>query len=157
MDWLKLGKNLAAKGLKVLGKTIPFGTDVANLVVEELGLESEKEIEKIAATEQGLQKLKQFEKDYELKLHQLCLKDIQSARMREVEVNKAKNASWLTKNISALIALLVTILAIIIYVFVLAGELKTTDATVSQVIQSITNLLLVILSFYFGSSMVKQK
>ncbi|MCS7028798.1 MAG: hypothetical protein NZ519_08535, partial [Bacteroidia bacterium] len=68
------------------------------------------------------------------------------------ETNHSPHASWLTKNITAILALGSTLTAGVIYLLVLVGKLKATEPTVLLVVSNITNLVLVVFGFYFGSS-----
>ncbi|MDW8345323.1 MAG: hypothetical protein RML94_00095 [Bacteroidia bacterium] len=68
------------------------------------------------------------------------------------ETNHNPHASWLTKNITAILALGSTLTAGVIYLLVLVGKLKATEPTVLLVVSNITNLVLVVFGFYFGSS-----
>lgn len=66
--------------------------------------------------------------------------------------NANSNASWITRNITALLASVATLATIFIYVVVLMGKLHASEPTVLLVISNTTNLVLVVFGFYFGSS-----
>lgn len=73
-------------------------------------------------------------------------------RKQAVRLATDANASWLAKNITSILALGSTITAGFIYILVLIGKLKATEPTVLLVVSNITNLVLVVFGFYFGSS-----
>lgn len=66
--------------------------------------------------------------------------------------NTSEHASWLSKNINSLIALVITISCLTLYFLVLTGKLKATEPTVLLVVSNATNALVIVLGFYFGSS-----
>lgn len=68
------------------------------------------------------------------------------------EANSSINASWLSKNITPILASAATLSTMIIYFLVLVGKLKATEPTVLLVVSNATNILLVVFGFYFGSS-----
>lgn len=94
-------------------------------------------------------KLRQFEMDHEEELlrlrvedKRLDLADIQGARDMNTRINESANATWLAKNVPAILALVVIIVG-----FVLLGITKEADVRTAVV-----GLMTLVLGFYFGSS-----
>ena len=94
-------------------------------------------------------RLKQFELEHEEELlrlriedKRLDLADVQSARDMNTRVNESANATWLAKNVPAILALLVITVG-----FVLLGTTKDADVRTAVV-----GLMTLVLGFYFGSS-----
>lgn len=94
-------------------------------------------------------KLRQFEMDHEEELlrlrvedKRLDLADIQGARDMNTRINESANATWLAKNVPAILALVVIVVG-----FVLLGITKEADVRTAVV-----GLMTLVLGFYFGSS-----
>jgi len=94
-------------------------------------------------------KLRQYEMDHEEELlrlrvedKRLDLADVQSAREMNTRINESANATWLSKNIPAILALLVIAVG-----FLLLGT--TQDADVRT---AVVGLMTLVLGFYFGST-----
>ena len=60
--------------------------------------------------------------------------------------------NWLSENIVSLIALTIIGFAFTVFLLVLLREVKTTESTTITILASITNILMLIIGFYFGSS-----
>lgn len=94
-------------------------------------------------------KLRQYEMDHEEELlrlrvedKRLDLADVQSARDMNTRINESANASWLSKNVPAILALVVIVVG-----FVLLGTTKDADVRTAVV-----GLMTLVLGFYFGST-----
>lgn len=94
-------------------------------------------------------KLRQFEMDHEEELlrlrvedKRLDLADIQGARDMNTRINESANATWLAKNVPAILAIVVIVVG-----FVLLGVTKEADVRTAVV-----GLMTLVLGFYFGSS-----
>lgn len=94
-------------------------------------------------------KLRQYEMDHEeelLKLRiedkRLDLADVQGARDMNTRINESANASWLSKNVPAILALVVIVVG-----FILLGTTKDADVRTAVV-----GLMTLVLGFYFGST-----
>lgn len=94
-------------------------------------------------------KLRQYEMDHEEELlrlrvedKRLDLADVQSARDMNTRINESANATWLSKNIPAVLALIVIVVG-----FLLLGT--TQDADVRT---AVVGLMTLVLGFYFGST-----
>ena len=94
-------------------------------------------------------KLRQYEMDHEealLRLRvedkRLDLADVQSARDMNTRINESANASWLSKNVPAILALVVIVVG-----FILLGTTKDADVRTAVV-----GLMTLVLGFYFGST-----
>jgi hypothetical protein len=100
-------------------------------------------------SQEDLLKLRQYEMDHEQELlrlriedKRLELADVQSAREMNTRINESANATWLSKNIPAVLALLVVVVG-----FTLLGT--TTEADVRT---AVVGLMTLVLGFYFGST-----
>lgn len=60
--------------------------------------------------------------------------------------------NWLSENISSIIALAFLGFAFTIFLLVLLRQVKTTESTTITILASVTNILMLIIGFYFGSS-----
>lgn len=94
-------------------------------------------------------KLRQYEMDHEEELlrlrvedKRLDLADVQSARDMNTRINESVNASWLSKNVPAILALVVIVVG-----FILLGTTKDADVRTAVV-----GLMTLVLGFYFGST-----
>ena len=97
-------------------------------------------------------KLKEKENEYV----RFILDDKKDAREMNFKINDSNNSSWLQKNISALIALVWISFCIYLYWISLKGEVGGDKQMNSMVIGSITNITMLIIGFYFGSSEIKK-
>lgn len=94
-------------------------------------------------------KLRQYEMDHEEELlrlrvedKRLDLADVQSARDMNTRINESANATWLSKNVPAILALVVIVVG-----FLLLGTTKDADVRTAVV-----GLMTLVLGFYFGST-----
>lgn len=94
-------------------------------------------------------KLRQYEMDHEEELlrlrvedKKLDLADIQGARDMNTRINESANATWLAKNVPAILAIVV-----IGFGFLLLAITKEADVRTAVV-----GLMTLVLGFYFGSS-----
>lgn len=96
----------------------------------------------------------EFAELYALSLKELELinEDRADARNREIEVLKTKEAPWLVKNIVPIIAIIWTVFAMVIFILVLDHKLEVDRGIVMLVINSVSNIVFMIVGYYFGSS-----
>jgi hypothetical protein len=87
-----------------------------------------------------------------LEYETLRVRDMESARNREVQINQSENASWMAKNTASLIALSFTAFTFVIYFLVLIGHLKASENMSILIVNSITNIVMLIVGYYYGSS-----
>lgn len=94
-------------------------------------------------------KLKQFELEHEEELlrlriedKRLDLADVQGARDMNTRINESANATWLSKNIPAILALIVVGVGFVLLAFTTAADVRT----------AVVGLMTLVLGFYFGSS-----
>ncbi len=141
---------LAANGLNILaGAVTAKGKE---FVEEQLGVD----IEASSATPEGLLKLKQLEVDKEemllkwatenrkidLDFYQSDAADRASARDMNTRVNESQHATWLTKNIAAVLALVVVVGCLLLLALNQNSDVRT----------AAVGLATLVLGFYFGSS-----
>ena len=100
-------------------------------------------------SQEDVLKLRQFEMDHEEELlrlriedKRLDLADVQSARDMNTRINESANATWLAKNVPAILALIVIIVG-----FLLLGITKDADVRTAVV-----GLMTLVLGYYFGST-----
>ena len=96
-----------------------------------------------------LAKLRQFELEHEEELQRLQLEenrltyeDTKSARDMNTRINESANATWLSKNIPAILALVV----------VVGGGITLTTTSQADVRTAVVGLMTLVLGFYFGTS-----
>lgn len=94
-------------------------------------------------------KLRQFEMDHEeelLKLRiedkKLDLSDVQGARDMNTRINESANATWLAKNVPAILSITVVIVGFFLLAFTKEADVRT----------AVVGLMTLVLGFYFGSS-----
>jgi len=100
--------------------------------------------------------LKQIQ-DFEKEIFELEAKDRDSARNREIQINQNEHASWLSKNTGAIIALAYTVFNFIIYILILLGNLKVGENMAVLIVNSVTNIAMLIVGYYYGSSMERHR
>jgi len=61
---------------------------------------------------------------------------------------------WLNENITALIALMFILFTFRIFYWVLFKQAASTESTTITIVNSVTNITMLIVGFYFGSSQV---
>ena len=133
---------LLAQGLSLLGNAaMAKGKE---WVEEKTGVKIDQPL-----SSEDVLKLKQYEMDHEEELLRLRvedkrvdLADIQGARDMNTRINESANATWLSKNIPAILALIVIVVG-----FVLLGSTKDADVRTAVV-----GLMTLVLGFYFGST-----
>ena len=93
--------------------------------------------------------LRQYEMDHEEELlrlriedKRLDLADVQGARDMNTRINESANATWLAKNVPAILALIVIVVG-----FILLGSTKDADVRTAVV-----GLMTLVLGYYFGST-----
>lgn len=94
-------------------------------------------------------KLRQYEMDHEeelLKLRledkRLDLNDVQGARDMNTRINESANATWLAKNVPAILALVVVFAGFVLLAWTSQPDVRT----------AVVGLMTLVLGFYFGSS-----
>lgn len=94
-------------------------------------------------------KLRQYEMDHEeelLKLRledkRLDLNDVQGAREMNTRINESANATWLAKNVPAILALVVVTVGFALLAITQQADVRT----------AVVGLMTLVLGFYFGSS-----
>lgn len=142
-ELVKNGFNLIAGAVQAKGK---------DLIEEKLGVK----LDDVLGTEEGKLKLKQLEIQHEeflldnvLKNRQLDLsfvqedaKDRASARDMNTRINESEHATWLSKNIPAILALIVVCSSITILAFTAEADVRI----------AAVGLATLVLGFYFGSN-----
>lgn len=93
-------------------------------------------------------KLMEFERD----IFEIEVRDRERASNMNVLLNQSENASWLAKNTASIIALAYTAFNFVIYYQVLSGSFKANENIAILIVNSITNIAMLIVGFYFGSS-----
>ena len=78
--------------------------------------------------------------------------DVMSAREMNKEINTSANSGWLSKNINALIAIVFISSYIVINVLMIYFPSKETEMLKLKVLDSVQSIMLLIIGFYFGSS-----
>ncbi|UUV18061.1 hypothetical protein NRK67_12285 [Fusobacteria bacterium ZRK30] len=143
------------KGLPALAQAV-MGNPVGALTTL-TGLTGSSNETGILKTLQGdpqlVLKLKEKENEYV----KFILDDKKNAREMNFKINNSDNSSWLQKNISALIALVWVSFCIYLYWISLKGEVGSDKQMNSMVVGSITNITMLIIGFYFGSSEINKK
>ena len=133
---------LLAQGLSLLGNAaMAKGKE---WVEEKTGVNLDQPL-----SSEDVLKLRQYEMDHQEELlrlrvedKRLDLADVQGARDMNTRINESANATWLAKNIPAILALIVISVG-----FILLGSTKDADVRTAVV-----GLMTLVLGFYFGST-----
>jgi VIT1/CCC1 family predicted Fe2+/Mn2+ transporter len=131
-----------AQGLSLIGNAVlSKGKD---WVEEKTGVDIEEPL-----TDEAVLQLRQFEMDHQEELlrlriedKKLDLVDVQGARDMNTKINESAHATWLSKNVPALLALVV----------IVVGFLLLATTTQPDVRTAVVGLMTLVLGFYFGSS-----
>jgi len=81
--------------------------------------------------------------------------DTQSARNREVEINKIEKASWLSKNVGPVLAIVTVSLTFILFYMILFKDISETSKQkdiLIYILGVLSAIVTQIFSYYFGSS-----
>jgi len=89
---------------------------------------------------------------FEQEIIAMEMADRASAREREIHINQSEHSSWLAKNTASLIALSYTLFNFIIYVMILSGSIKVNENMAILIVNSITNIAMLIVGYYYGAS-----
>lgn len=133
---------LLAQGLSLIGNAVM--AKGKEWVEEKTGVKLQPDM-----PPEDILKLRQYEMEHEeelLKLRiedkRIDLADVQSARDMNTRINESANATWLSKNVPAILSLGVVFLG-----FVLLATTREADVRTAVV-----GLMTLVLGFYFGSS-----
>jgi hypothetical protein len=85
------------------------------------------------------------------KAEQLYYDDLDSARERDTKVNESEHASWLSKNISHVLAIVVVLSSTTLFALTLFGHIPE-SAIVIKAQSYLEAASLAVIYFYFGSS-----
>ena len=149
INFLK-NKGLPALAQAVMGNPVGALTTLTGLTGSNT---SNGILEALQGDPQLVLKLKEKENQYV----KFILDDKKNAREMNFKINESDNSSWLQKNISALIALVWVSFCIYLYWISLKGEIGNDKQMNSMVVGSITNITMLIIGFYFGSSEINKK
>ena len=134
---------LLSQGLSMLGNAVL--TKGKAEVEKRIGVDLDTTVQ----SEDGLYRLRQMEADHEefllnasLEGAKLELENTKSARDMNTRINESPNASWLAKNIAAILAILT----------VIGGGCMLAFSPESDVRTAAVGLVTLVLGFYFGSS-----
>lgn len=85
---------------------------------------------------------------------QIILQDVQSARQMATSVQTSKEASWLAKHISSILAIGTTVLTFFLFYLVIFRDEITRDTKelIYYILGVLSAIVTQIFSFYFGSS-----
>jgi len=137
-----IGNAVMAKGKDVIEEKL--GVDLTTAMSTEQGRIQLKQLE--TSHEEALNQFVLAQREQELKADQLAYADTNSARDMNTRINESVNASWLAKNVAAVLALLV----------VLGGGALLATTKDADVRTAVVGLMTLVLGFYFGSSVRSQ-
>jgi len=89
---------------------------------------------------------------FEREMYELEIQSVHNAQDMNVAINHSQHAGWLAKNTPSLIALAYTGFNFCIYVMILFGSFTVDNNMAILIVNSITNIAMLIVSFYYGSS-----
>lgn len=133
---------LVAQGLNLVGNAVL--TKGKEWVEEKTGVKLAPDM-----PPEELTKLRQYELEHEeelqrlqLEVNRLTYEDTKSARDMNTRINESSNTTWLSKNISSILALVV----------VVGGGITLTMTSQADVQTAVVGLMTLVLGFYFGTS-----
>ncbi len=130
--------------------------NVLDKVVTTKGEKMQLDLEMKTAEYQFQTDMKKLTNDQQQQIFQ----DVNSARVMAAQVQTSANATWLAKNVSPLLAIGTTVLAFVLFYFVVFKNKALIDNNSKDVVIYILGVLSAIVtqifSFYFGSSQGSQ-
>ena len=110
--------------------------------------------------EERLMKKVQYEHEQEMKKldikeQNIYLKDVDSARVNQSRVQEAEHASWLSKNVQPILAIVVTAACFIMFYDVMQPKFKFPEENkdvIIYVLGILSSVVVQIMSYFFGSS-----
>jgi len=109
--------------------------------------------DKFITTDKEREELELSKDRLKLEFYSLEVADRESARIREVEINKTDLSSWITKNITSILALGCIILTFILFYQVLYMEIKPESKDIIiYILGALSAITTQIVGYYFGSS-----
>lgn len=133
-----IGNAVLAKGKEVVEEKLGVSLDTAVQTPE--GLVRLKELE--IQHEEALNAFVLAQREQELKAAEMTYADTAGARGMSTKVNETPHSSWLTKNIAAILALIV----------VVGGGCALVSTKDADVRTAAVGLMTLVLGFYFGST-----
>jgi hypothetical protein len=125
---------------------------VGNIIDNVITSKEEKELLKLE-----LQKEinRHTEESRQIAIHEseILLKDVQSARQRDIEANNSQSASWLSKNISPLLAIFTIVSFYAInFIIIFLKPSQEQKEILFYTIGLVSGVSTMVVSYYFGSS-----
>jgi len=149
----KLGKFLQSKGfntvLDAVGNVIP-GVGVLDNVKDIL-MGNNPDIPAPPMTPEDKAYALELLKQEQAQLDSI-LADVKDARNLQVQMNQSEHASWLSKNITSLIAIFMLLVCTTIMLLIGYGYFEDSEATIRSQTWS-ENATIMILTYFFGSTM----
>lgn len=145
----KLGAFLTGQGASGLlttigqvatGNWVGAATSIKDMITGSTELTAEQKEVALKFLEQDLEAIK------------LDLEDRKDARNREIEINKSDQSSWLTKNITSLIAIFILLSCTSMMLLIGFGYFEDTESTIRTQTWC-ENITLIVLTYYFSSTL----
>jgi hypothetical protein len=125
---------------------------VGNIIDNVITSKEEKELLKLELQKE-INKHSEESKKLAIQESEIFLKDVQNARQRDIEANNSEHASWLSKNIAALLAAFTVFCCFILFFVVIF--LKPTNEQreiLFYTLGLVSGIVTIVISYYFGSS-----
>ncbi|MET3122596.1 hypothetical protein AAKU67_002198 [Oxalobacteraceae bacterium GrIS 2.11] len=159
MNLADFGQAIAKIGLPLLGAILPIpgGAAIGSALAAAIGSSSSKPEDILAAltsSADAMEKAKEFQITHTetmLQLHQSFIKDMYAQEVTDRSSARAMQISTRSYTLPVLAWLFVTGFAVITGLK-LTGYVTTVDATSADLVTTLRDGLMLILSFYFGSS-----
>ena len=132
--------DLAETALDIAGNFIPGANALKGLFSNTPGISQE---DRVAFNEAIM--------TYEIEIAKINAADTDSARNREIEIAKT-DSGWLVKNIVPILAAAWTIFTFVLFILALTGHMEAKENMQFLVINSATNVVMLVVGYYFGSS-----
>jgi hypothetical protein len=136
----KGGDLLDTAGSLITGNWVDAAGQIKDLITNSDKLDPEQKEIALKYLEQDLEAMK------------LDLEDRKDARNREVQINNSEYSSWLTKNITSLIAIFVLLTCTAMMLLIGLGYFEDTESTIRTQTWC-ENITLIVLTYYFSSTL----
>lgn len=128
--------------------------DGAANIISKFKADPTKAIEAEAALEKLRLEAEKSAMELGVKLEELAVKEMESARNREIQIATSDKASWITRNTTAILALSFVGVTLALYTLSVLKAIQINK----DILDDLRDIVILIMGYYFGSSLgSKQK
>jgi hypothetical protein len=148
-----MGLNLGSILGKIVGNSTGNMLESVSNIADKWITTKEEKLEFEQKLQEQLNKHNEFLIQEANKETESYLKDVDSARQRDINANNSEHSSILSKNIAPILALSIIVLTfILIYVIMFKPKLGVEKDIIIYILGALTGYVGMVLSYYFGSS-----